>query len=105
MARLLSDETGVTEVKTYSRTQRVEFRCDLYLQGNYQLAFHREKAMYVNGVAMSVGPLREVVRNFAAIATQTVTLPDGTVLSVQQVAAAVALLGDTFDSEDAAAEG
>lgn len=95
------------EVTTEERTRAVEIRCETHMQpAQWQVVWLRETVTRL-GNGVSVGApvhARQVDRVFSQIAKDSVTLDDGTNLTVSQIAEAIKKLGDTYAEQDMLAE-
>lgn len=70
------------------------------MSGATEIVLHRQILPIKNGVQIVGGSEFFISRNFSKVQDETVAMADGQVLTVAQVAQAVALFGDKWDRED-----
>ena len=65
-----------------------------------EIVLHREIVPFKNGVQVVGGSEFFISREFSKVQNETIAMADGFVLTVAQVAQAVAMFGDKWDRED-----
>lgn len=70
------------------------------MSGATEIVLHRQILPIKNGVQIVGGSEFFISREFSKVQDETVAMADGQVLTVAQVAQAVALFGDKWDRED-----
>ena len=70
------------------------------MSGATEIVLHRQILPIKNGVQIVGGSEFFISREFSRVQDETVAMADGQVLTVAQVAQAVAMFGDKWDRED-----
>jgi hypothetical protein len=97
MARIISDTEQTQNIIISNRSWRVEIFCEK--NSPYDIFFHREKVMQINnGPKILVENLPTISKGLNNVVTQEVTV-NGLTLTIAQIAAFVAAVGDAWEEE------